>query len=198
MLGVMVATPSSMLPLGTQAPDFRLSAPDGSLPVSLDDVADAAGLLVVFLCNHCPYVKHVADGLGRLAADWMDDGLAVLGINPNDVDAYPEDAPELMPAFAAQHSWTFPYLYDESQQVAAAYGAVCTPDFFLFDRGRALAYRGQMDGSRPSNGVPVTGADLDAAVRAVLAGEPVPSDQRPSVGCSIKWKPGMEPGSAGR
>jgi hypothetical protein len=123
----------------------------------------------------------------------MDQGLAVLGINPNDVDAYPEDAPERMPAFAAQHAWTFPYLYDETQQVAAAYGAACTPDFFVFDRDGALAYRGQMDGSRPSNGVPVTGADLDAAVRAVLAGEPVPSDQRPSVGCSIKWKAGMEP-----
>jgi len=181
-----------MLPLGTRAPEFRLSAPDGSQHGPAD-VADAAGLLVVFLCNHCPYVKHVADGLGRLATGWMDDGLAVFGINPNDVDAYPEDAPERMPAFAAQHALTFPYLYDETQQVAAAYGAVCTPDFFLFDRDLALAYRGQMDGSRPSNGVPVTGTDLDAAVRAVLANEPVPSDQRPSVGCSIKWKPGMEP-----
>jgi hypothetical protein len=168
-----------MLPLGTQAPDFRLPAPDGSLHGPAD-VADAAGLLVVFLCNHCPYVKHVADGLGRLASGWMDDGLAVFGINPNDVDAYPDDAPELMPAFAAGH------------------GAACTPDFFLFDRDRALAYRGQMDGSRPSNGVAVTGADLDAAVRAVLAAEPAPADQRPSIGCSIKWKPGMDPASTGR
>jgi peroxiredoxin len=180
-----------MLPLGTQAPDFRLPEPDGSLHGPAD-VADAAGLLVVFLCNHCPYVKHVADGLGRLATGWMDDGLAVFGINPNDVDSYPDDAPELMPVFAAGHGWTFPYLYDESQRVAAAYGAACTPDFFLFDRDRALAYRGQMDASRPSNGVPVTGSDLDAAVRAVLSGEPVSGDQRPSVGCSIKWKPGME------
>jgi peroxiredoxin len=187
-----MAATSSMLPLGTQAPDFRLPAPDGSLHGPAD-VADAGGLLVVFLCNHCPYVKHVADGLGRLATGWMDDGLAVFGINPNDVDAYPDDAPELMPAFAARHGWTFPYLYDESQRVAADYGAACTPDFFLFDRDRALAYRGQMDGSRPSNGVPVTGADLDAAVRAVLAGEPAPADQRPSIGCSIKWKPGNAP-----
>jgi peroxiredoxin len=182
-----------MLPLGTRAPGFRLPAPDGSRPVSLDDVADARGLLVVFLCNHCPYVKHVADGLGRLAAGWIAGGVAVIGVNPNDVAAYPEDAPERMPAFAGRHGWTFPYLYDETQEVAAAYGAACTPDFFLFDGDRALAYRGQMDGSRPSNGVPVTGTDLDAAVRAVLAGEPVSADQRPSVGCSIKWKPGMEP-----
>ena len=193
----MVATPSSMLPLGTRAPDFHLPAPDGSLH-GPPDVADAPGLLVAFLCNHCPYVQHVADGLGRLAAGWMDDGLAVFGINPNDVAAYSEDAPERMPAFAAEHGWAFPYLYDETQQVATAYGAACTPDFFLFDRDRALAYRGQMDGSRPSNGVPVTGAELDAAAQAVLAGEPAPADQKPSVGCSIKWKPGMEPGSAGR
>jgi peroxiredoxin len=188
----MVATPSAMMPLGTRAPDFSLPAPDGSLHGTAD-ATGAPGLLVVFLCNHCPYVKHVADGLGRLASGWMADGLAVIGINPNDVTAYPDDAPELMPAFAAEHGWTFPYLYDESQEVATAYGAACTPDFFLFDGDATLGYRGQMDDSRPSNGVPVTGADLDAAVRAVLAGTAPPADQRPSVGCSIKWKPGNEP-----
>ncbi|MGH9112000.1 MAG: thioredoxin family protein [Acidimicrobiales bacterium] len=185
----MVATPSAMMPLGTSAPEFSLPTPGGS-PHGTAEAAGAPGLLVVFLCNHCPYVKHVADGLGRLATGWMADGLAVIGVNPNDVAAYPHDAPDLMPAFAAEHGWTFPYLFDESQDVAAAYGAVCTPDFFLFDAAAALVYRGQMDDSRPSNGVPVTGADLDDAVRAVLAGERPSADQRPSVGCSIKWKPG--------
>jgi peroxiredoxin len=184
-----MAATSSMLPLGTKAPDFRLPAPDGSMH-GPDDLPDAPGLLVAFLCNHCPYVQHVADELGRVTTRWMDAGLATFGINPNDVAAYPEDAPDRMPAFASQHAWAFPYLYDETQEVAAAYGAACTPDFFLFDRNRALAYRGQMDASRPGNGVPVTGADLDAAVQAVLAGEPAPPDQRPSMGCSIKWKPG--------
>jgi thiol-disulfide isomerase/thioredoxin len=193
----MVATPSVMLPLGTPAPDFRLPAPDGSWHGTAE-VADAPGLLVAFVCNHCPYVKHVADGLGRLARAWVADGLAVLAVNPNDVAAYPDDAPDRMPAFAAEYGWDFPYLYDETQDTAAAYGAACTPDFFLFDGDRALAYRGQMDGSRPSNGVPVTGADLDAAVRAVLAGDPVGRDQKPSVGCSIKWKPGRQPSPAGR
>ncbi len=188
----MVATPSAMMPLGTRAPNFSLPAPDGSLHGTAD-AAGAPGLLVVFLCNHCPYVRHVADGLGRLASGWMADGVAVIGVSSNDVAAYPDDAPELMPAFAAAHGWTFPYLYDEAQEVAAAYGAACTPDFFLFDGAAKLAYRGQMDDSRPSNGVPVTGADLDAAVRAVLAGAAPLADQRPSVGCSIKWKPGDEP-----
>ena len=186
-----------MLPLGTKAPDFRLPAPDGSLH-GLDAAAGAPGVLVAFVCNHCPYVKHVATPLGRLAAGWAEHGLAVFGINPNDVTAYPDDAPERMPAFAAEHGWTFPYLYDEAQDVSAAYGAACTPDFFLFDGDRVLAYRGQMDDSRPGSGTPVTGADLDAAVRALLAGEPVPSDQKPSVGCSIKWRPDRQPGSAGR
>jgi peroxiredoxin len=188
----MVATPSAMMPLGTAAPDFSLPAPDGSLHGTAD-AAGAPGLLVVFLCNHCPYVKHVADVLGRLASGWVADGLAVIGVSSNDVAAYPEDAPELMPAFAAEHGWAFPYLYDETQDVATAYGAACTPDFFLFDGRTKLGYRGQMDDSRPSNGVPVTGADLDAAVHAVLAGETPSGDQRPSIGCSIKWKPGRSP-----
>jgi peroxiredoxin len=185
----MVATPSAMLPLGTAAPDFRLPAPDSSYH-GPGDTPDAAGLLVMFLCNHCPFVQHVADGLGRLASRWMDDGLAVVGINPNDAAAYPDDAPERMPAFAARHGWTFPYVYDETQEVATAYGAACTPDFFLFDRQRRLAYRGQLDDSRPSNGVLVSGGDLDAAVRAVLAGTAPAAEQKPSMGCSIKWKAG--------
>jgi peroxiredoxin len=189
----MVATPSAQVPLGTQAPDFTLPAPDGS-KFGTADVADAPGLLVAFVCNHCPYVQHVASGLGRVAAGWMADGLAVIAVNPNDVAAYPADAPEHMPAFAAEHGWSFPYLHDETQEVAAAYRAACTPDFFLFDAERRLVYRGQMDASRPGNGVPVTGDDLDAAVRAMLAGDAVATDQAPSVGCSIKWKPGNEPG----
>ena len=146
----------------------------------------------MFLCNHCPYVKHVADGLGRLAAGWMDDGWPSSASTPTTSPPIPTThGPDAR--VAARHGWTFPYLYDESQRVAADYGAACTPDFFLFDRDRALAYRGQMDASRPSNGVPVTGSDLTRPSGAVLSGEPVPATRRPSVGCSIKWKPGMEP-----
>lgn len=156
-------------------------------------MAGAPALLVAFVCNHCPYVKHVADQLGRLAKQWTDAGLAILAVNPNDVEAYPDDSPPRMKEFAAAHGWDFPYLVDETQQVALAYHAACTPDFFLFDRDRRLAYRGRLDGSRPNSGDPVTGEDLGAAIDAVLAGQAPSAEQRPSLGCSIKWKAGNEP-----
>ena len=191
----MVRTPSTMLPLGTPAPEFAL--PDyreaqGDI-VSLEDFAGAAALLVAFICNHCPFVQHVAGELAALGRDLAARGVAMVGINSNDVDAFPADAPDRMAAEARRQGWTFPYLFDESQQVARAYRAACTPDFYLFDGDRRLVYRGQLDGSRPGNGVPVTGKDLRAAVDAVLAAEPVGDDQWPSVGCNIKWKPGNEP-----
>jgi peroxiredoxin len=181
-----------MLSLGTQAPDFSLPNVDGRT-VSLGDFQDAPALLVVFLCNHCPYVKHVAPELARLAREYQARGVAVVGINSNDADAYPDDAPQRMVEEARQRGYTFPYLYDATQAVARAYHAACTPDFFVFDRRRRLAYRGQLDSSRPKSDVPVTGSDLRAALDAVLAGQPVPDPQRPSLGCNIKWKPGCEP-----
>lgn len=178
---------STMLPLGTVAPGFRLPDPDGK-PVSLDDFPSASALIVVFLCNHCPYVKHVQKSFTQLAREYQARGVAVVAINSNDVETYPEDRPEKMAEEIQVHGYTFPYLYDETQDVAKAYGAACTPDFFLFDKDRRLAYRGQYDASRPKNGLPVTGADLRAALDAALEGRPQPSDQKPSVGCSIKWK----------
>jgi peroxiredoxin len=188
----MARTPSTMLPLGTQAPDFALPNVDGRT-VSLADLKDAKALLVVFMCNHCPFVKHVAGELARLASDYQPRGLAMVGISSNDVAAHPDDAPAKMAEEAKNRGYTFPYLYDESQEVAKKFRAACTPDFFLFDRARRLVYRGQLDSSRPENGIPVTGADLRAAVDAVLAGKTPASEQRPSIGCNIKWKPGGEP-----
>ncbi|MGH9001002.1 MAG: thioredoxin family protein [Acidimicrobiia bacterium] len=187
----MAATPSTMLALGTTAPDFSLPDPDGKV-VSLSDLP-APALLVAFLSNHCPFVQHVADGLGALGRDLAARGVAVVGIAANDVASYPDDRPERMGKMAEAHGWAFPYLHDETQEVAKAYRAACTPDFFLFDGDRRLVYRGQMDGARPGNDEPVTGADIRSAVDAVLAGRPVPTDQRPSMGCSIKWKPGNQP-----
>jgi peroxiredoxin len=188
-----------MLGLGTEAPDFRL--PDttaGGKEVALADFAAAPALVVVFICNHCPFVQHVAGELAALSRDLPAQGCAMVAISSNDVDAYPADSPEAMATEAARQGWAFPYLYDGSQEVALAYRAACTPDLFLFDGAdengnRRLVYRGQLDASRPGNGLPVTGADLRAAVDAVLAGRPVPEDQRPSLGCNIKWKPGNEP-----
>lgn len=188
----MVAVNSTMLPLGTPAPDFRLPDTDGKL-VSRDDFKDAPGLLVMFICNHCPFVKHIRQGLAAFARDYQPRGLAIVAINSNDVASYPEDSPEKMAQEKREIGYVFPYLYDETQEVAKAYRAACTPDFYLFDRDRRLVYRGQFDSSRPSNGLPVTGADLRAAADAVLAGKPVTGDQRPSVGCNIKWKPGAAP-----
>jgi len=188
----MVKTASTMLPLGTAAPDFSLPDPQ-SKTVSLSDFADAAALLVIFMCNHCPFVKHVAEGIARLAREYQERGVAVVGINSNDVQNYPDDAPSKMAEELRLRGYTFPYLYDETQEVAKAYRAACTPDFYVFDKDRKLAYRGQMDASRPSNDVAVTGEDLRAALDAVLAGKPAPEEQTPSIGCNIKWNPGNEP-----
>jgi peroxiredoxin len=188
----MAATPSTMLPLGTNAPDFRLPDLEGRT-VARDDLADRPALLVMFISNHCPYVRHVAAEIARLGREYQPKGVAVVAINANDVEAYPDDSPERMAEFAAANGFAFPYLFDASQAVAAAYHAACTPDFFLFDADRRLVYRGQLDGARPSNEVPVNGRDLRAALDALLAGEPVPEPQRPSLGCNIKWRPGNEP-----
>jgi peroxiredoxin len=188
----MVKTASTMLPLGTKAPDFTLPNVDGRL-VSLADFEGAPALLVIFMCNHCPYVIHVADALARLAHEYQQRGVAVVGISSNDISKHPADSPERMVAEAEERGYTFPYLYDETQEVAIAYRAACTPDFFLFDKHQKLAYRGQMDSSRPQSGIPVTGQDLRAALDAVLAGKPVSADQKASLGCNIKWKSGNEP-----
>ncbi|MBN1393509.1 MAG: thioredoxin family protein [Pirellulales bacterium] len=187
----MVQTASTMVELGIEAPDFALPDVNGNI-VSLSDFADAPALLVVFMCNHCPYVIHAADELARLAAEYQKKGVAVVGINSNDVSTYPEDSPENMAREAARRGYTFPYLFDETQEAAHAYCAACTPDFFVFDRRRKLAYRGQMDSSRPGGAAP-TGADLRAALDAVLENRPAPTDQKPSLGCNIKWRPGNEP-----
>lgn len=192
----MARTPSTMLALGTTAPDFRLPDPSSGRMVSRDDLRDAPALLVMFLCNHCPYVKHIREGLARFAREYRDRGLAMVAINANDVVSYPEDRPERMAEEARAAGYVFPYLFDETQAVAKAYQAACTPDFFLFDRDRKLVYRGQFDGSRPGNDVPVTGADLRAAVDALLAGRPISADQRPSLGCNIKWRAGNAPAYA--
>jgi len=188
----MVATHSAMLPLGTQAPDFRLPDTNGKT-VSLSDFKKAPALLVVFMFNHCPYVKQIRGGLAQLARDYSSRALGIVGISSNDVVNYPDDSPAKMAQEAKAAGYIFPYLYDESQQVAKAYHAVCTPDIFLFDKDQRLAYRGQFDDSRPGNSLPVTGKDLRAAIDAVLAGTPVPGEQKPSIGCSIKWKPGNAP-----
>lgn len=188
----MAETPSTMLATGTVAPDFRLPDTQGG-QVSLDDFKDAPALLVAFICNHCPYVKHVRSKFAELARDYQSRGVGVVAISSNDADSYPDDGPAEMAKEVTLAGYTFPYLYDETQQVAKAYRAACTPDFFLFDRDRRLVYRGQFDDSRPGNGKPVTGKDLTAAVDAVLAGKPVATQQRPSVGCNIKWKRGNAP-----
>jgi peroxiredoxin len=183
-----MAIESTMLALGTRAPEFALPDPATGKIVSLGDFAEAPALLVSFLCNHCPYVQHVAAGLAELGRDLAAQGVAMVGISSNDVVAYPQDGPEQMVAEAARHGWVFPYLFDESQDVARAYSAVCTPDNFLFDGARRLVYRGQLDDARRRNDLPVTAADVRAAVDAVLAGRPVAQDQKPSIGCGIKWR----------
>ncbi len=188
----MVKTASTMMPLGTTAPDFSLVNVDGRT-VSLSDFADAPALVVMFICNHCPFVKHVADELARFGQEYQARGAAVVAVSSNDVSSHPEDSPEQMVHEAEQRGYTFPYLYDEDQEVAKAYRAACTPDFYVFDRQRRLVYRGQFDASRPGKEVPVTGEDLRRAVDAVLDGRPVQEDQKPSIGCNIKWKTGEEP-----
>lgn len=188
----MARTPSTMLPLGTPAPDFSLPNPSGRL-YTRDGVAGDKGLLVLFICPHCPFVKHVRAELAKLGRHCQDHGVGVAAIMPNDIEKYPDDAPDKMAEEAVEAGYTFPYLLDATQEVAKAYRAACTPDFFLFDRGLRLVYRGQLDDSRPGNNIPVTGADLRAAINALVAGAPVPEAQRPSLGCNVKWIPGNEP-----
>ncbi len=189
----MARTPSTMLDLGTPAPGFSLPEPSSGKTVSLSDYAGKP-LLVVFACNHCPYVLHILRAFVDFAREYGEKGLDAVMINANDVANYPDDSPEKMVELAREYGFGFPYLYDESQAVAQAYQAACTPDFFLFDADHRLYYRGQFDGSRPRNDEPVTGADLRAAADALLAGEPAPAEQLPSLGCNIKWKAGNEPG----
>jgi peroxiredoxin len=189
----MAAVHSTMLPLGTPAPDFRLVDVVSGREVARDDVRGAPALLVMFICNHCPFVRHVRAELARVGREYGERGVGVVAINSNDPDRYPQDAPPAMRQEAETAGYTFPYLFDAEQDVARAFSAACTPDFFLFDRELRLAYRGQLDGSRPGNDVPVTGADLRRALDAVLAGRPVPAEQTPSIGCNIKWIPGREP-----
>ncbi|HXH50013.1 MAG TPA: thioredoxin family protein [Terriglobia bacterium] len=188
----MVNTPSTMVPLGTLAPSFSLPDTEGKV-VSLDDYKQAPALLVVFLCNHCPFVKHVLPQFVELAREYQQRGVGIVGISSNDVSNYPDDSPQKMAELSTKMEFPFPYLYDESQQVAKDYGAACTPDFYLFDREGRLVYRGQMDDSRPGNGRPVNGSDLRSAMDAVLEGRALPDDQKPGIGCNIKWKPGNEP-----
>src|SRR5256885_14470560 len=188
----MVAVNSTMLPLGIKAPDFRLPDTQGKT-VSLSDFKEARALVVVFMCNHCPYVKHIRSGLAQLARDYSAKGVAIVGISSNDVANYPADSPAKMAEEAKAAGYIFPYLYDETQEVAKAYRAACTPDIYLFDGDQRLVYRGQFDDSRPGSNSPVTGKDLRAAIDSVLAGKPLSPNQKPSVGCNIKWKPGNEP-----
>lgn len=188
----MVAVNSTMLPLGTPAPDFRLPNPDGTV-ITLASLNGAPALVVAFICNHCPYVKHIRAGLAQMARDYMPRGVAVVGISSNDVVRYPADSPAKMAEEAKAAGYIFPYLYDETQAVAKAYRAACTPEFYVFDESQRLVYRGQFDDSRPGNGLAVTGKDLRTALEAVLAHRPLSGLQRPSIGCNIKWKPGNEP-----
>ena len=189
----MARTPSTMLPLGTKAPDFQLPDVVSGKPISLDTFTDKKSLLVMVICQHCPFVKHVQNELAKLGEDYVEQGLGIVAISANDVSNYPDDSPENLKAMAQELGFNFPFCYDESQKTTKAYTAACTPDFFLFDSDFKLTYRGQLDDSRPGNDVPVTGKDLRAAIEAVLGERPVNSDQKPSLGCSIKWKPGNEP-----
>jgi peroxiredoxin len=189
----MVRTLSTMLELGTQAPDFQLPDVVTGRAISLKTFDDKKALLVMFICRHCPYVKHVQEELARLGRDYRDKDVGIVAISSNDATEHPDDAPESLKEMAEELGFVFPYCYDESQAVARAYSAACTPDFFLFDRERRLVYRGQLDDSRPQSGKPVTGRDLRAALDNVLANEPVRVEQMPSLGCNIKWKAGNEP-----
>lgn len=188
-----MAVASLMVPLGTPAPPFALRDVVSGRGYSLDSFADKAALLVMFLCRHCPYVQHIQDQIAKLGRDYADTPLGMVGISSNDPAHYPDDAPERLKDLAQRLGWRFPFCFDETQEVAKSYKAACTPDFYLFDGQRRLVYRGQLDDSRPGNNKPVTGHDLRAAIDAVLAGKPVDSRQMPSIGCSIKWKPGTAP-----
>lgn len=184
----MARTESIMLPLGTAAPDFALPDVTSGSIKKLDDFADREALLVMFICQHCPFVQHVQKQLAQLGGDYQEKSLGIVAISSNDAETFPEDAPASLREQAAEFGFIFPYLFDESQEVARSYGAACTPDFFLFDRDRKLVYRGQLDDSRPGNEIPVTGKDLRAGIDATLAGKAAPADQKPSIGCNIKWK----------
>ncbi len=189
----MALTPSTMLPLGTRASDFQLPDVISGKTISLETFAGTKGLLVIFICRHCPFVKHIQGELVRIGKDYAGSNLGIIAISANDAANYPEDAPHLLKEMAIELGFTFPFCYDESQETAIAYTAACTPDFFLFDANRELVYRGQLDDSRPSNNKPVRGEDLRLAIDALLANTPINSDQKPSIGCNIKWKPGNSP-----
>src|ERR1017187_10050693 len=189
----MSLTPSTMLPLGTTASDFKLPDVVSGKTYSLKDFAGKKALLVMFMCQHCPYIKHIQGELTKLGKDYAAKDIAIVGISANDADNYPDDSPAELKKYAKAQGFLFPLLHDESQDVAKAYTAACTPDLFLFNKERKLVYRGQLDDSRPGNEKPVTGKDLRAAIDAVLSDEPVSPDQRPATGCNIKWKPGNEP-----
>jgi thiol-disulfide isomerase/thioredoxin len=189
----MAETPSTMIPLGTTLPAFSLADAASGNTVTDKDVAGNKATLVMFICNHCPFVIHVMDELGRLGTDYLPKGVGIVAINANDVAKYPQDGPGKMKALVESKGWQFPFLFDETQEVAKMYKAACTPDFFLFDGTSKLVYRGQLDDSRPGNNLPVTGSDLRFALDAVLAGAPIPQPQKPSIGCNIKWRPGNEP-----
>lgn len=184
----MARTPSNMLPLGTKAPDFELMDTVSNKNLALKDVIGEKGTVVIFICNHCPFVIHVNPEISKLAKEYIRKGIGFVAISSNDVENYPQDAPHLMKVKAKEAEYSFPYLYDETQKVAKAYDAACTPDFYLFDAGLDLVYRGQLDDSRPGNGIPLTGNDLRNALDALLSGSPINSDQKPSLGCNIKWK----------
>ena len=188
----MVKTASTMLPLGTAAPEFSLPDTVSGNTVSLENCTGAA-LVIMFICNHCPFVVHIQDGLVSFGADYQDTDVPVVAISSNDIHRFPDDAPDKLAAVAREYGYAFPYLYDETQEVAKSYTAACTPDFYVFGPDRTLVYRGQFDDARPSNSIPVTGTDLRAAVEAVRAGQEAPSAQKPSIGCNIKWIPGQEP-----
>lgn len=189
----MVLTASTMLSLGTKAPNFQLPDVVSGQLISLDTFADKKGLLVIFICRHCPFVKHIQAELAQIGKDYVGEDVEIVAISANNAAQYPDDAPDQLKAMAVQLGFTFYFCYDESQETAKAYTAACTPDFFLFDEDLRLVYRGQLDDSRPSNGKPVTGKDLRAALDAVIAGKPVTLNQKPSIGCNIKWKPGNQP-----
>jgi len=189
----MALTESTMTQLGASAPSFELPDVTSGKMVTMDTFEGDKALLVMFICNHCPFVKHVQQELARLGRDYAAKPMGIVAINANNVDTHPDDAPDKMKQTAEEWGLTFPYCYDESQQTAKAYGAACTPDFFLFDANRRLAYRGQLDDSRPENEKPATGRDLRYAMDAMLEGRPAPAEQKPSIGCNIKWKPGNEP-----
>lgn len=188
----MVLTPSTMVELGTPVPDFTLPEV-GSGEISLNDFSDKPALLVMFISRHCPYVQHVQKELARLGRDYAETGLGIVAVSSNDADEYPDDSPQNLDRMRREIGFTFPVCFDATQEVAKSFRASCTPDFFLFDRKRVLVYRGQLDGSRPGNRIPVTGRDLRAAIDAVLAGESVSGEQQASIGCNIKWKRGNEP-----